>query len=117
MGLLRVLWRLGEGSVREVMDQVNAEREEPLGYTSVLKILQIMTEKGLVVREEKGRAHVYRSAVPAEMTRGDLVRDLLDRVFEGSARALVVQALGARRVSKRELQEIGDFVEQLRRDS
>ena len=117
MSLLRILWEMGQGSVREVLEAVNREREEPLGYTSVLKLLQIMTEKGLVIRDERDRAHVYRPAAPAERTRKALVSDLVDRVFDGSARALVVQALGSGRLSKRELEEIGEFVDQLRRKS
>jgi predicted transcriptional regulator len=115
MSLLRILWDLGQGSVREVLEAVNREREEPLGYTSVLKLLQIMTEKGLVIRDESDRAHVYRAAAPAERTRKALVSDLVERAFDGSARALVVQALGSGRISKRELEEIGQFVDQLRR--
>ncbi|RYD70028.1 MAG: BlaI/MecI/CopY family transcriptional regulator, partial [Verrucomicrobiaceae bacterium] len=74
--ILRVLWGRGPSSVREVLDAVNAESEEPRAYTTILRFLQIMTEKGLVVREDGERGHVYAPTVPAEKTQKQMVRDL-----------------------------------------
>ena len=106
LAILRVLWTRGASNVREVLDAVNARRAEPLGYTTVLKFLQIMTEKRLVVREDKDRAHLFEAAVPQGETKRHLVRDLMERLFDGSARELVLEALGARKVSAQELREI-----------
>jgi predicted transcriptional regulator len=102
--ILRVLWKLGSGTVRDVYNELNQQRET--GYTTVLKLMQIMTEKGLVIRDESERTHVYRAKVSADLTQKRLVKDLLDRVFEGSATQLVMQALSAKRVSAEELAEI-----------
>lgn len=106
LSILRVLWKKSPASVREVLERLNATRKEPLGYTTVLKFLQIMTEKGLVCRDADERAHQYRPAVAPEKTKRLMVSDLLDRVFEGSAVDLVMQALGSRKVSAAELAEI-----------
>jgi predicted transcriptional regulator len=102
--ILRVLWRRGPSTVREVQDHL--ERERHPGYTTVLKLLQIMAEKGLVARDESGRAHVYRAAVAEEETQSRLVGDLLDRAFGGSAAQLVLRALSSRPASVEELAEI-----------
>ena len=102
--ILRVLWRLGSGTVRDVYNEMNAQRET--GYTTVLKLMQIMTEKGLVIRDESERTHVYRAKVTADHTQKRMVKDLPDRVFDGSAAQLVQQALSAKGVSAEELAEI-----------
>ena len=105
--ILRVLWSRGPSNVREVMEALNAEAEgAPRAYTTVLRFLQIMTEKGLVVRAEADRMHIYAPTHPAERTQRQLVRDLMDRVFGGSVQDLVLQALGSRKVSAEELREI-----------
>ncbi len=117
LAILRVLWREGPSPVRKVMEALNAERGEPLAYTTALKFLQIMTEKGLVTRDEADRSHVYHPAAPAEKTRRLLVRDLIDRAFDGSARALVAQALGSGKISRRELGEIKALIDQLGGDA
>ena len=113
LAIIRVLWERGPSTVREVLENVNAERSEPLGYTTVLRFLQIMTEKGLVVRDEKDRGHVYQPSVPADRTKKQLVRDMVDRVFGGSAHELVLQALGVGKVSKAELKEIRSLLDQI----
>lgn len=113
LAILRVLWARGPSNVREVLDAVNAESEEPRAYTTILRFLQIMTEKGLVVREECDRGHVYAPKVPAEKTQKQMVRDLMDRVFGGSVQALVLQALGSRKVSAAELREIRKLLNDL----
>lgn len=118
LAILRVLWRRGPSTVREVLDALNESRPKPFVYTTALRFLQIMHEKGLVSREEgekggkggKGRGgkrgHVYSPAVPAERTQRQMVGDLLDRAFGGSVHDLVLHALGSGRVSSDELQEI-----------
>ena len=106
LSLLRVLWARGPSSVRAVFAALNAARPEPLAYTTVLRFLQIMTEKGLVTRVGDERGHVYAPAVPAERTKRQMVGDLVDRLFGGSVHELVLQALGSRKVSAKELREI-----------
>jgi BlaI family transcriptional regulator, penicillinase repressor len=102
--ILRVLWRRGPSTVREVQDDLVRDRQP--GYTTVLKLLQIMAEKGLVSRDESGRAHVYRAAAAEEETQSRLVDHLLDRAFGGSAAQLVMRALSSRPASAAELAEI-----------
>ncbi len=102
--ILRVLWERGEGTVREVREDLETRR--PTGYTTVLKQLQIMTEKGLVRRDASERAHVYRARLAREATETQLVGDLLDRAFGGSASRLVLRALASKPASAEELAEI-----------
>ena len=104
LAILHVLWTRGPSTVREVHELLSAER--PTGYTTVLKLLQIMAEKDLVRRDEKRRAHVYRARIRQEKTQTQLVGDLVDRVFGGSASRLVMQALSSKRASAKELAEI-----------
>ncbi len=99
-----MLWRLGPSTVRAVHTELR--RTEEVGYTTVLKLMQIMAEKGLLERDERERAHVYRPAVRQEDTQRQLVGDLVDRVFGGSASQMVLRALSARRASKQEVDEI-----------
>ena len=94
LAILRVLWERGPSTVREVQEELNHARRT--GYTTVLKLLQIMTEKGLVHRDEADRAHIYQARLTEEQTQRQLVRDLLDRAFGGSSQKLVMQALRAR---------------------
>jgi|SRR5277367_5025493 predicted transcriptional regulator len=110
--LLRVLWERGPATVRELHDAVNLHR--PVVYTSVLKILQIMTEKGLVEREESGKAHIYRAAASQEETQNQLLRDLSKRLFSGSAAQLAMHALAMEPTSAEELEEIRTLIEQKR---
>jgi BlaI family penicillinase repressor len=104
LAILRVLWRRGPSTVRQVHEDM--ERRSLTGYTTVLKLLQIMTEKGLVERDESERAHVYVARLPEEQTLGQLVGDLLDRAFEGSSSRLVMRALESRPATREELAEI-----------
>jgi BlaI family penicillinase repressor len=110
--LLRVLWDKGPATVRELHDEVNLQRA--VGYTSVLKILQIMTEKGLVEREESNKAHIYRAAASQEETQNQLLRDLSERLFSGSATQLAMHALAMQPTSDEELDEIRTLIEQKR---
>jgi predicted transcriptional regulator len=102
LGILRILWTRGPSTVRDVA--VDLGRED--AYTTVLKLLQIMSEKGLVRRDESARTHIYQAAHSEEIMQQHLVTDLLDRAFEGSAATLLMRALSARKTSPRELEEI-----------
>jgi len=102
LGILRVLWSRGPSTVRQVAETLGREA----GYTTVLKLLQIMTEKRLVVRDEAERTHIYDAAYTQDQTQRQLVTDLLDRVFDGSAAQLVLQALATNKTSPEELDEI-----------
>src|SRR5918992_4208116 len=109
LAILRVLWERGPSTVRQVHEVLL--RERPTAYTTALKFLQIMTEKGLVRRDETERTHVYHPRLSEEQTQRQLVRDLLDRAFGGSPSKLVMQALAARRASAEELSEIRKLIE------
>ena len=109
LAILRVLWARGPSTVRQVHDVLS--RERPAAYTTALKLMQIMTEKGLVRRDETDRTHIYQARLTEEQTQRQLVRDLLDRAFGGSASKLVMQALAARRASAEELLEIRKALE------
>jgi predicted transcriptional regulator len=104
LSILRVLWDQGPLSVREVRQILNAAK--PTGYTTVLKMLQIMTEKGLVARDESVRPQIYRAKYSQERTQRQLLADLLDRAFGGSVHTLVLQALSHKKSTPRELDEI-----------
>jgi BlaI family transcriptional regulator, penicillinase repressor len=107
--ILTSLWAKGEATVRELHDDVSQQRA--LGYTSVLKTLQIMTEKGLVQRTEAGKAHIYRATATQEATQSQLLRDLSERLFAGSAAQLAMHALSMQPASSNELQEIRKLIE------
>lgn len=102
--ILNVLWRRGAATVREVHEVLSARKE--MLYTTVLKLLQIMTEKGLVERDESQRAHLYRPAAAEDDTQRQLLADLAERAFEGSATKLVMRALSSKKSSAKELNEI-----------
>jgi predicted transcriptional regulator len=104
LAILRVLWERGPSTVRQVHQSLADARRT--GYTTTLKLMQIMAEKGLVTRDESSRTHVYAARVSRDATQRQLVRDLLDRAFGGSAAALVLQALSANPASREELSEI-----------
>ena len=108
--ILTVLWSLGPSTVRDVHETV--ARRKPTQYTTVLKTLQIMAEKGLVKRDEKQRAHIYSAARPREWTQQQLAGDLLQRAFGGSAASLMLGALSAHRASPAELAELRRFLEE-----
>ena len=103
--ILRILWDRGPSTVRQVHDELARERPAAV-YTTALKLLQIMIEKGLVDRDERDRTHIYRARLSEETTQRQLVRDLLDRAFGGSAGKLVMQALATKRASAEELRDI-----------
>ena len=114
LSILRVLWRHGQGTVREILKRFNEERAAAeAGYTTVLKMLQIMNEKGLVERDEAQRPQVYRARLSEQETQRQLVSDLLERAFGGSAKQLVIQALATKAASEEELAEIEQLFERL----
>lgn len=111
LSILRVLWKLGPSTVREVQEVLSQDR--PTGYTTALKLLQIMHEKGIVRRDESTRTHVYSAALSQEQTQGQLVGDLMARAFGGSASSLVMQALSGSKVSAAELSQIRGLLDQM----
>jgi len=108
--ILTVLWSIGPATVREVYNVIS--RRRPAEYSTVLKFMQIMAEKGLLRRDEKQRAHVYKAARPREWTQRQLAGDLLERAFSGSAKALLVGALSARKATKAELAELRKLLDE-----
>jgi BlaI family transcriptional regulator, penicillinase repressor len=115
LAILRVLWERGPSTVRDVHDDLNLNA--PTGYTTVLKLLQIMTEKGLVVRDETQRAHIYEARHSEQKTQRQLLSDLADRAFGGSAVKLVMQALSGRKTNSDELIAIRNLLDRLEGES
>jgi predicted transcriptional regulator len=115
LAILSVLWERGPSTVRDVHDDLN--RHTATGYTTVLKLLQIMTEKGLVVRDETQRAHIYEARYSEQKTQRQLLADLVDRAFGGSAAKLVMQALSGRKANPDELNAIRTLLDRLEGES
>jgi BlaI family transcriptional regulator, penicillinase repressor len=113
--ILGVLWCRGPSTVREV-HEVLAESKD-MGYTTVLKLLQIMTAKGMVKRDEEARAHVYQARQPADKTKRQLVGDLLQRAFSGSASDLMLHALAGAKTSRKEIEEIRRMLDEYERNA
>ena len=107
LDILAVLWRLGPATVREVHDALGKDN----GYTTTLKQMQLMLEKGLLIRSERFRSHVYEAAAPKEQTQQQVAGDLLKRAFDGSARNLVLGALSAQPASREELTELRQMLD------
>ena len=114
LAILRILWDRGPSTVRQVHDILGLERQA--AYTTALKLLQIMTEKGLVERDESDRTHIYRPRLSEETTQRQLVRDLVDRAFGGSSSKLVMQALATKRASAEELRDIRKAIDGARNE-
>ena len=111
LAILRVLWRRGPSTVREVWEQLSPKQRT--GYTTVLKIMQIMFEKGLLSRDESDRSHVYRAARSEAQTQRQVVGHLLERLFSGSAPKLVMQVLAAKKATPAELTEIRRLLDEM----
>jgi predicted transcriptional regulator len=111
LSILRVLWDRGPSTVREVHERLSATQET--GYTTVLKFMQIMHEKGLVARDDRNRAHIYVAAVSEEAVQTNLVRSLLERAFKGSAETLVLRALSIKPSTPEELAAIRAILDNL----
>lgn len=113
LSILRVLWDLGASRVREVAEVLSAERGEEVGYTTVLKLLQIMHGKGLVERDETERSHRYSAAVEQTVTQRQVLSRMTDRLFGGAASELVMQALSSQPSSVGERERIRDLLDEL----
>jgi predicted transcriptional regulator len=111
--ILTVLWSIGPATVRQVYDVIHRRRS--VQYSTVLKFMQIMDEKGLLRRDQKQRAHIYKAARPRERTQQQLAGDLLERAFSGSAKALLLGALSARKTTKEELNEMRQLLDEYRK--
>ena len=112
--ILTVLWSIGPATVRDVYNVISRRRAAQ--YSTVLKFMQIMAEKGLVRRDEKERAHIYKSARPREWTQRQLAGDLMERGFSGSAKALLMGALSARKATEEELAELRKLLDEYRKE-
>ena len=111
LAILKVLWAKGPCTVRQVNDQINTERET--GYTTTLKLMQIMTDKCLLVRDDSQFKHIYKPAISAESTEKQIVGDMLEKVFSGSAERLVMRALSAKQISAGELKKIRQLLDKM----
>lgn len=110
--ILQILWDKGECTVREVHEIL--EKNKPVGYTSTLKLMQIMLEKGLVARDATSRTHIYRALINQEKTQQQLVSKMIDNVFNGSAARLVIHALGNHKASVEEIKQIKQYLDTLK---
>ena len=113
--ILQILWNRGPSTVRDVHLVLTLNQGKPIGYTSVLKLMQIMTAKGTVRRNEEQRAHVYEAVHPAEKTKRQLATDVLQRVFDGSASDLMMHALSGGKGSKEEIEELRRMLDEYER--
>ena len=114
--ILRVLWNGGPQTVRSVNELLNQQRaasDKEIGYTTTLKLMQIMHNKGFLQRHREGKTHIYQAAITEKATQQQLIDRLLDTAFHGSAMKLVMQTLGSRKSSPEELDEIRRFLDEL----
>lgn len=109
--ILMILWEIGSGTVRQINDLIN--KQQKAGYTTTLKIMQIMTDKNLLVRDDSGFQHIYKPAISKENTQNQLVGSLLEKAFAGSAEKLVMRALSAKKISAEELARIKKLIQQI----
>ncbi len=112
--ILQILWEKGPSNVRQVNEIINLTKET--GYTTTLKLMQIMTDKGLVARDTATRTHIYTAAISQEDTQGELLNSFLQKTFKGSAMSLVMQTLGNHKASREELKEIKKLINQLEKE-
>jgi predicted transcriptional regulator len=111
LAILAVLWERGPSTVREVHEALHADTDT--GYTTTLKLMQIMAEKGLLSRRDAGRRHIYKPAISQERTQKQVVGEMLEKVFAGSAEKLVMRALSAKKVSAKELKRIREMLDEI----
>lgn len=114
--ILHILWNNGAQSVRFVNDKLNEKRDPSVGYTTTLKTMQVMHEKGLVARDDSARSHIYAAAMPQVETQRNLVNHFVESAFKGSAMQLVMQALGNHDASDSELAEIKALIEMMEKN-
>lgn len=110
--ILQVLWKYGPSTVRFVNDKLNADTR-PVQYTTTLKLMQIMAEKGILVRDETNMKHIYKSALEEQKTKGFLLEKFVESMYEGSVSGLMMQLLGNKKASKKEIQAIREFLKKL----
>lgn len=113
--ILNILWERGPSTVRDVHEIL--ERSKEAGYTTTLKLMQIMHEKGLLKRDASARTHIYKAAIDKDQTQGQLLQRMIDTVFDGSAMSLVMQALGNHKTDSDELAQIRAYLEQLEKEN
>ena len=113
LSILQILWQYGPLSVRTVNEKLSEQNKEEIGYTTTLKLMQIMTDKGLVKRNTDQRSHIYEPIVKENETQQNLLSEFLDATYRGSASTLVLQALGQHQSSKEELKMIKEFIASL----
>ena len=109
--ILRVLWSIGPSTVRQVHDELSQKRN--VGYTTMLKLMQIMTDKGLLLRNESQRSHVYRARQKETVTQKQLVKDLVSRAFGGATEKLVMQALSSKKATAQEIADIRKLLDEM----
>ena len=112
--ILQVLWKSGPSTVRFVNDQLNEQKRE-VQYTSTLKLMQIMVEKGLLNRDDSQMKHVYSAAIEEDKTKGFLLERFIDTMYNGSASSLMMQLLGNKKTSKKEMEEIKELLRKMNR--
>lgn len=118
--ILRLMWRNGPSTVRFINERLNESKatdQKPTGYTTTLKLMQIMFEKGLLDREREGKTHIYRALISEKETQKQLVDKLMDAAFQGSAMKMVMQALGRKTTTQEELEKIKQYLDQLSNDN
>lgn len=118
--ILRLMWRNGPSTVRFINERLNESKatdQKPTGYTTTLKLMQIMFEKGLLDREREGKTHIYRALISEKETQKQLVDKLMDAAFQGSAMKMVMQALGRKTTTPEELKKIKQYLDQLSNDN
>lgn len=115
LSILRILWERGPSTVRQVWERIHPD--QGTGYTTVLKLMQIMAEKGLVKRDEAARSHVYEAAASRDQVQRQVIGQVLDRLFSGSTPSLVLQALSTRKASRAELAEIRKLLDKIEGES
>lgn len=115
--ILQVLWERGASTVRDVNDALSAKRESEVGYTTTLKLMQIMHDKGLLEREKDGRGHVYAASVDRTLTQRALIDRFLENAFGGSAMQLVMQTLGGHKASPAEIDQIRAYLDEIEKDA
>ena len=111
--ILQILWKNGESTVRDVNEELSRDRDAEVGYTTTLKLMQIMHEKGLVERDTSNRTHRYKALISQEDTSQGILQTMIDTVFNGSAAQLVMQALSNKTSSKEEIKKIKEYLDQL----
>lgn len=115
--ILQVLWANGPATVRDINEQLNAATDKDIGYTTTLKLMQLMVEKGLLLRDTTQRTHVYATVADEQAVKRNLLNQFLDKTFRGSASELVMEALGQHRASDDELEAIKQLIEQMEQNN